>query len=169
MVFSSYAFLFAFLPIVLLGYHAMPGPPAVRNRLQIWWLTVASYFFYGWSGAWLCGWILVSTAIDLFAGWGIAGARRPAARRYLPTVRRWLAPATADTPDAEVLLLGDSNAEAHDRVVPRLVQAATGAGVDARFVPTTFTSLAQVEQARGKGGGRLLLIVLGERAFATEW
>src|SRR5262245_35415824 len=81
MVFSSYAFLFAFLPIVLLGYHAMPGSPAVRNRLQIWWLTAASYFFYGWSGPWLCGWILVSTAIDLFAGWGIAGARRPAARR----------------------------------------------------------------------------------------
>ncbi len=70
-----------------------------------------------------------------------------AARRHMRTVRRWLAPAPANTLGSAVLLLGDANTLARDQVLPRLVQAATGLRVDARFVPTTFANREQVGRA----------------------
>jgi len=43
LVFSNAVFLFAFLPIVLLGYYLLRGK--VRN----YWLLIVSLFFYGWN------------------------------------------------------------------------------------------------------------------------
>ncbi|MEO8351179.1 MAG: MBOAT family protein [Chthoniobacteraceae bacterium] len=44
MVFSSYIFVFYFLPLVLAGYFALPARPTWRNA----WLLGASYVFYAW-------------------------------------------------------------------------------------------------------------------------
>ncbi len=45
MLFNSYAFLFAFLPVALAGY-VLLGRRSVT--LAAGWLTLASLFFYGW-------------------------------------------------------------------------------------------------------------------------
>lgn len=47
MLFNSYTFIFAFLPITLLVYYGL-GRIAPR-RVAILWLVVASLFFYGWE------------------------------------------------------------------------------------------------------------------------
>jgi alginate O-acetyltransferase complex protein AlgI len=62
MVFSSYLFLFYFLPAVLLLYHLAP------RRLQHTVLTAFSYIFYGWANPLFLVLLLVSTTIDYFAG-----------------------------------------------------------------------------------------------------
>ncbi|MGE3175496.1 MAG: MBOAT family protein [Planctomycetota bacterium] len=79
MVFSSYVFLFLFLPAVLLGYYLLPG----RGALRTWWLATASYVFYGWSGPAFCVWMAASTAVDLLVAWGLERARTQRARRRL--------------------------------------------------------------------------------------
>ena len=46
MLFNSYIFLFAFLPVALAGYYAaarLQGPRACKV-----WLCVSSFAFYGW-------------------------------------------------------------------------------------------------------------------------
>ena len=45
MLFSSYIFLFFFLPVVLLGYYALG---CVHWRMATKWLTLSSLVFYGW-------------------------------------------------------------------------------------------------------------------------
>ena len=45
MLFNSYAFIFAFLPITLIGY-ALLGLGAGRRDLSVWWLVVCSAVFY---------------------------------------------------------------------------------------------------------------------------
>jgi alginate O-acetyltransferase complex protein AlgI len=82
MVFSSYLFLFYFLPLTLLLYYAAPR----RARHLI--LTVLSYVFYGWANPLFVVLLFASTAIDYIAGLVIArypavpdpGARPPRAR-----------------------------------------------------------------------------------------
>ena len=69
MVFSSYLFLFYFLPLALLAYYAAP----VRARQLV--LTLFSYVFYGWANPLFVILLLVSTAIDYFAGLVIDGER----------------------------------------------------------------------------------------------
>ena len=44
MIFSSPEFLFAFLPLTLLGFVLLAG----RMRLALGWLVLCSLFFYGW-------------------------------------------------------------------------------------------------------------------------
>jgi alginate O-acetyltransferase complex protein AlgI len=61
-VFSSHLFLFGFLPLALLAYFAAP----LRARNLV--LTVASYAFYGWTNPAFVPLLLVSTAIDWYAG-----------------------------------------------------------------------------------------------------
>jgi len=68
MVFSSYEFLFLFLPLVLLGYYLLP------RVTRIFFLTLASYLFYGWWDFRFCGLMLISTMIDYVAGEGISRA-----------------------------------------------------------------------------------------------
>jgi alginate O-acetyltransferase complex protein AlgI len=70
MVFSSYLFLFYFLPAALLLYYA--SPPRGRHLV----LTVLSYIFYGWANPLFTPLLLLSTAIDYVAGGVIAGAPR---------------------------------------------------------------------------------------------
>ena len=69
MVFSSYLFLFYFLPVVLLGYYA--AAPRARHLI----LTIASYVFYGWANPLFVILLLVSTAIDYLAGLVIESER----------------------------------------------------------------------------------------------
>ncbi len=46
MLFNSYLFVFAFLPVVLLGFHLIGKRGHLR--IAICWLIIASLFFYGW-------------------------------------------------------------------------------------------------------------------------
>ncbi|MGH9199962.1 MAG: MBOAT family O-acyltransferase, partial [Vicinamibacterales bacterium] len=62
MVFSSYLFIFYFLPIALTLYYVAP------RRAQHLVLTSASYFFYGWANPLFVPLLLGSTAIDYLAG-----------------------------------------------------------------------------------------------------
>ena len=66
MVFTSQVFLFYFLPLVLLGYYALP----TRGRNLF--LTLASYVFYGWWSPWFVTLMLASTVIDYACGRAIA-------------------------------------------------------------------------------------------------
>ena len=69
MVFSSYLFLFYFLPAVLLLYYAVPR----RAKHLI--LTLVSYLFYGWANPLFVFLLLGSTAVDYFCGLVIAKHR----------------------------------------------------------------------------------------------
>lgn len=59
MVFSSYTFLFAFLPAVLLVYYLAPS--AWRNYVAL----VASLFFYAWGAPFIVPLLVVACAADL--------------------------------------------------------------------------------------------------------
>jgi alginate O-acetyltransferase complex protein AlgI len=74
MVFSSYLFLFYFLPAILLAYYAAP------RRARHFVLTILSYVFYGWANPLFVVLLFVSTAIDYMAGLVIA--------RGAPSTRR---------------------------------------------------------------------------------
>ena len=73
MVFSSYLFLFYFLPVALALYYAAP------RRAQHLILTVLSYVFYGWASPLFVVLLLTSTAIDYYAGLYIERERVAAA------------------------------------------------------------------------------------------
>jgi alginate O-acetyltransferase complex protein AlgI len=63
MLFNSHEFIFAFLPVVLIGWYAL-RPPAVRLGF----LTLASWFFYAWWDWKFLPLMLTSTTIDYVAG-----------------------------------------------------------------------------------------------------
>ena len=67
MVFSSYLFLFYFLPVVLLGYYLVPR--AGKHLL----LAFVSYAFYGWSNPAFVVLLLFSTVVDYCCGLVIVG------------------------------------------------------------------------------------------------
>lgn len=67
MVFSSYLFLFYFLPVALLVYYLTPRPG--KHFL----LTIVSYVFYGWSNPAFVVLLLFSTLVDYCCGLVIAG------------------------------------------------------------------------------------------------
>lgn len=87
MVFSSFLFLFYFLPLTLGLYYAVPA----QWRLRV--LTVLSYVFYGWTNPLYVPLMWVSTTIDYIAGAVItAEARRlPDAAPGVHTVRQRVA------------------------------------------------------------------------------
>src|SRR6185503_643990 len=66
MVFSSFLFLFYFLPVALLLYYAVP------RRAQHLTLTLLSFVFYGWSNPLFSFLLLFSTILDYIAGLVIA-------------------------------------------------------------------------------------------------
>ncbi|MGQ0734630.1 MAG: MBOAT family O-acyltransferase [Acidobacteriota bacterium] len=76
MVFSSYLFLFYFLPLALALYYAVP------RRAQHLILTALSYLFYGWANPLFVPLLLASTVVDYVCGLIIA-ARPPRARAAL--------------------------------------------------------------------------------------
>ncbi|MBJ6801028.1 MBOAT family O-acyltransferase [Geomonas propionica] len=69
MLFSSYIFLFVFLPAALLLYYLTPA----RGRNLA--LTGLSYFFYGWANPYFTLLLFASTAISYFCA--VIMARRP--------------------------------------------------------------------------------------------
>jgi alginate O-acetyltransferase complex protein AlgI len=69
MVFSSYLFLFYFLPLALALYYAAPW----RAKHLV--LTALSYVFYGWANPLFAPLLFVSTLIDYVCGLAIARAR----------------------------------------------------------------------------------------------
>jgi alginate O-acetyltransferase complex protein AlgI len=69
MIFSGSLFLFLFLPLFLIVYHAVPA------RLRTPWLLVASWVFYGWWRLDYLGLLLVVSAGAWFLGRGIAATR----------------------------------------------------------------------------------------------
>jgi alginate O-acetyltransferase complex protein AlgI len=79
LVFSSYLFLFYFLPVALALYYASP------RRLKHLILTVVSYVFYGWANPLFVPLLLFSTLVDYVCGLVVARARadgrEPVARR----------------------------------------------------------------------------------------
>ena len=76
MVFSSYLFLFYFLPLALAAYYAAP------RRAQHLILTALSYAFYGWANPLFVVLLLISTLIDYLAGLVIAAHPPEAARAW---------------------------------------------------------------------------------------
>jgi alginate O-acetyltransferase complex protein AlgI len=76
MVFSSPLFLFGFLPVVLLGYFALPTLGS-RNA----WLLAASLLFYGFGEAAYTLVLLASVGINWLAGLCIGDARTEGVRR----------------------------------------------------------------------------------------
>ncbi|HSC28404.1 MAG TPA: MBOAT family protein [Vicinamibacterales bacterium] len=68
MVFSSYLFLFYFLPVALALYYAAP----LRLKHAV--LTALSYLFYGWANPLFVVLLGASTAVDYVCGRVIAGA-----------------------------------------------------------------------------------------------
>lgn len=79
MVFSSYLFLFGFLPAALLLYYAAPR----RARHLV--LTLLSYLFYGWANPLFVGLLLASTTVDYVAGRVMEGhPAEPGAPRARP-------------------------------------------------------------------------------------
>jgi len=77
MVFTSYVFLFVFLPTLLLAHQLAPR----RHRLAV--LTVGSYVFYGWWRADFALLLLFCTVASYLCGLGIAGASGRVRRLYL--------------------------------------------------------------------------------------
>ncbi|HEX9726079.1 MAG TPA: MBOAT family protein [Vicinamibacteria bacterium] len=69
MVFSSYLFLFYFLPAALLLYYLVP------RRTKHLLLTLVSYLFYGWANPLFVFLLLFSTAVDYICGLVIAQRR----------------------------------------------------------------------------------------------
>jgi alginate O-acetyltransferase complex protein AlgI len=69
MVFSSYLFLFYFLPVALLLYYSVP------RRAKHLLLTLVSYLFYGWANPLFVFLLLGSTTVDYFCGLVIAKHR----------------------------------------------------------------------------------------------
>ncbi|HEX6644414.1 MAG TPA: MBOAT family O-acyltransferase [Gemmatimonadales bacterium] len=76
MLFNSYGFLLAFLPLVLAGWWLLP---TARARLGF--LTAASWFFYAWWDLRFVPLMIVSTSADYFAGRMIATAASPGRRK----------------------------------------------------------------------------------------
>jgi alginate O-acetyltransferase complex protein AlgI len=72
MVFSSYLFLFYFLPSALLLYYAAP------RRAKHLVLTVLSYVFYGWANPLFVVLLFASTVVDYLAGHAIERQRAAA-------------------------------------------------------------------------------------------
>jgi alginate O-acetyltransferase complex protein AlgI len=79
MLFNSYVFLFGFLPAVLAGWWLIP-----KKQGRLIFLTLASYFFYGWWDWRFVPLMLASSTADYIAGARIAESSSRSARR------RWL-------------------------------------------------------------------------------
>ena len=82
MLFNSYAFIFAFLPLTLALFF---GLARRSHLLSAAWLTLASLFFYGWWNPAYVGLLAASIAMNFGAGLLIARARATQG-----SVRGWL-------------------------------------------------------------------------------
>lgn len=71
MLFNSYIFIFAFLPMVLFGFYLI-GKRG-HHRVAISWLVAASLFFYGWWNPAYLGLILLSIIFNYAIGVSLSG------------------------------------------------------------------------------------------------
>ena len=78
MLFTTHVFLFAFLPVVLLGWWLLRPP-----RLRLAWLALASYVFYAYWDWRFVPVVLLATGVDFAAGRAIAQTEREGRRRAL--------------------------------------------------------------------------------------
>ena len=76
MLFNSYVFCFLFLPATLAGWWLLPP-----GRPRLGFLTLASYFFYGWWDWRFVPLMLASTSADYLAGWYLGRVAVPSRRR----------------------------------------------------------------------------------------
>lgn len=81
MLFNSYVFLFAFLPVAYLVFWRLRSASA-----RYVWLTVTGYVFYGYWDARFCLLMAFSTLVSYLAGLGFLTFYRPAVRRLLLVV-----------------------------------------------------------------------------------
>ncbi len=72
MLFNSYAFIFAFLPMTLLGFFVLAG---VNRKLAAGWLAAASLFFYGWWNPVYVGLLVASFLFNYALGVTIVRTR----------------------------------------------------------------------------------------------
>jgi alginate O-acetyltransferase complex protein AlgI len=77
-LFTSQGFLFAFLPLVLIGWWALPRP-----GLRLAFLAGASYVFYGWWDWRFVPLMIASTTVDFVAGLAIARSEVERTRKAL--------------------------------------------------------------------------------------
>ncbi|MEO7728864.1 MAG: MBOAT family protein [Burkholderiales bacterium] len=84
MLFNSYVFIFAFLPVTLAGFFLLGR---FQPRLAAAWLTIASLFFYGWWNPAYVGLLALSICFNYVCGAAIARNvavdRRAAGKRIL--------------------------------------------------------------------------------------
>ncbi|MDD2767545.1 MAG: MBOAT family protein [Methylococcus sp.] len=80
MLFNSYGFIFAYLPVVLAGFFII-----ARNshRLAALWLAAASVFFYGWWNVKFVPLLLASIAFNYAIGYAVGHARHPRSAKRL--------------------------------------------------------------------------------------
>ncbi len=74
MLFNSYVFMLGFLPVVLLGYSWIGGHLGRRAALS--WLTLASFFFYGWWNPAHLPLLLTIIVFNFFIGRALSKAYR---------------------------------------------------------------------------------------------
>ncbi|MGE3175497.1 MAG: hypothetical protein AB7O97_22935 [Planctomycetota bacterium] len=91
------------------------------------------------------------------------------ADRFASPQRGWVAPPPRDAPGSDVLVVGDSNLVVWERLLPRLIQVAGAVAVDARYVEDAARGLGRAWDEYRDRPPRLLLMVVGERGFATGW
>ncbi len=84
MLFNSYVFIFAFLPVTLAGFFLLGR---IKPMLAAAWLTVASLFFYGWWNPLYVGLLSFSILFNYACGMAIARAGMRGGR---PAQKRWL-------------------------------------------------------------------------------
>ncbi len=76
MVFSTYIFIFVYLPLTLLIYYAIPF------RYRALWLVVSSYVFYGWLVPSYCILMATSSAINYYFGHFMMRAKTPGMKKF---------------------------------------------------------------------------------------
>ncbi len=78
MLFNSQVFLFAFLPVVLIGWWGLRGA-----TVRLGFLTLASWFFYAWWDWKFLPLMLTSTTVDYIAGRMISGSEDERRRKVV--------------------------------------------------------------------------------------
>lgn len=78
MLFSSYEFIFVFLPLVLLGYYLIK-----RERIQLWFLLCSSIVFYAYWSRTLVFLLLFTVTLDFYVARGIYNAKTQGIRKLL--------------------------------------------------------------------------------------
>lgn len=83
MLFNSYEFILGFLPVTVLLFYIIGGRG--RHKLALFWLVLASLFFYGWWNYSYLGLILSSMLANYLLGYWLGKSASPRRRRTILT------------------------------------------------------------------------------------